>query len=140
MTRREEVEQILRQHPALHDGGYGQPRHRRRCAPVAIERNHLLTPASVLTIDNVVCWLALRIAPIQTINRRHSSYGLKHIYERERGEYCSNGQFIVAALIRGYSADFSHYNVCFAMSERSIKTAWDIAHATPWPVAWRVKA
>lgn len=130
MTRREEVQTILTEHTRLHDGGYGELRG--RChRPRTAERAALLTPASVRTIDNIVCWLALRIQPIQTINRRHSSYGLKHIYEAETGEYCSNGQFIVAALIREYRADFSHYNPCFGMSERSIRRAWDIAHGTP---------
>ena len=130
MTRLEQIQAILHQHPLLHDGGYGEIR--RRCArPRTAERAALLTPASVATIDNTVYWLALNIEPIRTINRRHSSYGLKHIFEADMGEYCSNGQFIVAALICGYGADLSHYNVCFGMGERSIRRAWDHAHCTP---------
>ena len=136
MTRLEQIQTILNEHPLLHDGGYGSPR--RRCTQSrTAERAALLTPASVLTIDNVACWLALWIQPIQAINRRHTSYGLKHVYERMMGEYCSNGQFIVAALIRGYDADLSRYNVSFAMSERSIRRAWD--HAQNTPIRWTVK-
>lgn len=130
MTRFEQIQTILNEHPLLHDGGYGSPR--RRCIQSrTAERAALLTPGSVATIDNVTCWLALWIQPIQTINHRHTSYGLKHVYERATGEYCSNGQFITAALIRGYEADLSRHNASFAMSERSIRRAWEHAHNTP---------
>lgn len=127
MTRLQQVQRTLNNHPALHDGGYG----RQRGKELAALRSALMTPASVLAIDNLVCWLSLNIAPTCAINKRHSSYGLKHIYERFTSEYCSNGQFITAALICGYRADFSHYNVAFAMSEKSIKVAWDHAQNMP---------
>lgn len=139
ITRLQQVQHILKEHPRLHDGGYGELRG--RChRPRTNERAALLSPASVRTIDNIVVWLALRIEPTRTINRRHTSYGLKHIYEAETSEYCSNGQFITAALLCGYGADFSHYNPCFAMSERCIRRAWDIAHGTPHRRAWTVSA
>lgn len=122
MTRNEQVQAILKQHPLLHDGGYG-----RLCGKeLVIGRSALLTPAAIQTIDNICCWLSLNISPQCSINGRHSSYGLKHVFEGATGEYCSNGQFIVAALIVGYAADCSHYNVAFAMSERSIRQTWDV--------------
>jgi hypothetical protein len=58
----------------------------------------------------------------KTINRRHSSYGLKHLAEPEIG-YVTNGAFIAAAVHCGFS--FETYpdspNVCFGISEKSIK-------------------
>jgi hypothetical protein len=69
-------------------------------------------------------WLRTNIAPTKTINRRHSSYGLKHMAEKHSPRrYLSNGAFIAAALIAGYRYRVSPEspNPAFGMSERSIK-------------------
>jgi len=69
-------------------------------------------------------WLRTNIAPTKTINRRHSSYGLKHMVEKHSPKrYLSNGAFIAAALIAGYPYRVTPEspNPAFGMSEKSIK-------------------
>jgi hypothetical protein len=67
-------------------------------------------------------WLRLNVEPIKTINRRHSSYGLKHLAEKfSPNLYLSNGVFIAAALIVGYPFKVDPPNAMFGMSERSIR-------------------
>ncbi len=70
-----------------------------------------------------VRWLEDNIEPIKTVNRRHSSYGLKHIAEPHSPKrYLTNGVFIAAALIAGYPVMFDDTpNPSFGMSEKSIK-------------------
>jgi hypothetical protein len=45
--------------------------------------------------------LRKNITPIQTPSV--GSYGMKHLVERAIGKYVTNGEFIAAALISGYS-------------------------------------
>jgi hypothetical protein len=72
----------------------------------------------IWTID----WLRSNVEPIKTINRRHSSYGLKHLAEKfSPGGYLSNGVFIAAAMIVGYPFEVDPPNAMFGMSERSLK-------------------
>ena len=67
-------------------------------------------------------WLRLNVEPIKTINRRHSSYGLKHLAEKfSPNLYLSNGVFIAAAMIVGYPFELDPPNAMFGMSERSLK-------------------
>lgn len=77
-------------------------------------------------VGEIVQWLRKHIAPIKTINTKRTSYGLKHVVEKDLG-YITNGQFIAAAIIAGY--DYKTYygrpNVSFAMSERSWKEMGD---------------
>lgn len=66
-------------------------------------------------------WLE-QIDKIKTINRKHSSYSLKHIAEKKIG-YISNGVLIAAAIHCGFDAKITpgQPNVNFNMSEKSIK-------------------
>ena len=75
---------------------------------------------STETFSGVCKWLE-GIKKIKTINRNHTSYGLKHVVEKDIG-YVSNGVFIAAAIHCGFN--FKHDeipNVTFNMSEKSIK-------------------
>ena len=51
----------------------------------------------------------------KTINRNHGSYGLKHEAEQYMHEYVSNGAFIAAAHLEGYSIERDGPNACFSM-------------------------
>lgn len=93
-----------------------------RVAEFVKERAELV--AAVDDIGWTVDWLRQHIEPTKAVNRRRSSYGLKHVAERHSPKrYLTNGVFIAAALIAGYRAEFvwNSPNVFFAMSERSIK-------------------
>lgn len=71
------------------------------------------------------------INKIKTFNTRHSSYGLKHLFERRyrevltgtfEGSYVTNGQFKGAMLEAGFEVkDKSQLNWHFNVSEKSIK-------------------
>jgi hypothetical protein len=53
----------------------------------------------------------------KTTNRRlGTSYGLKHEAERYMGAYISNGAFIAAAYLEGYTIERDGPNACFSLS------------------------
>ena len=57
----------------------------------------------------------------KSMNRKRSSYGLKHDSERAEGDYVSNGMLIAAALAMGFSAERTHAgspNAYFNISSR----------------------
>nr|WP_202596019.1 hypothetical protein [Staphylococcus epidermidis] len=72
---------------------------------------------------------------IKSFNMRHSSYGLKHVFETEyrkkledtfEGSYITNGQFKGAMLKAGFDVkDKTQLNWHFNLSERSIKDLGD---------------
>ncbi|RNE66798.1 hypothetical protein [Cryobacterium tepidiphilum] len=75
-------------------------------------------------------WLLESVSPLKGINRRRSSYGIKHIAERIRGDYLTNGAFIAGALLAGYVSDVDgterhERNLHFNMSERDLKVEDD---------------
>lgn len=118
----------MNEEPLLNDFGIGpysgnrrKPREE-RLRILAEDRKKLRN-----SLDDVawtVQWLESNIKPIKTINRRRSSYVLKHIAEKHSPKgYLTNGAFVAAAMIAGYpykiSADSP--NPQFGMSEKSIK-------------------
>ena len=50
-------------------------------------------------------WIERRMLPRKYMNYRHTSYGLKHIYQHESGNYVSNGQFKGAMITAGFVPD-----------------------------------
>ena len=52
--------------------------------------------------DTLQYWIERAIQPAPKADERHSSYGLKHDYERETKLYVSHAQFKGAMLIAGY--------------------------------------
>jgi hypothetical protein len=83
------------------------------------KQEQLLESSAICT--KVCEWLA-SIEPAKTMNRHHTSYGLKHTAEREIGKYVSNGVFIAAAIHCGfrYRRDGDSPYMLFAMSKRSL--------------------
>lgn len=118
MNDAEQLQAILEQHPALHDFGYG---------------GRTLTPESrAALLANVAAfvaarqWIADNLTPIQGINPRHSSYGLKHLFDADTGHYATNGCFIAAMLACGFQMEkHPRYNPCFNVCERSVRIAED---------------
>ncbi len=63
-------------------------------------------------------WIKRSIIPRKTICRHHSSYGLKHVYESDTGNYVTNGQFKGAMITEGYEPhDASALNPHYAISK-----------------------
>lgn len=120
-----QLESVMRQHADLTYFGIGifdecrKPPEQRRIEHAA-QREKLRQSAD--RVHATVEWLRSNIEPVQAINQRRTSYGLKHVAEKQIG-YITNGVFIAAALIVGYrhEARPGSPNVSFGMGERSIK-------------------
>ncbi len=121
---------VMHKHPLLCNNGIGVFNHWRIPRPqreteLLVERKKLQD--SIDDVLGTIEWLRSNISPIKTINDKHSSYGLKHLAEKELPPkyYITNGVFIAAAIMSGYvyrqSVHHGSPNVEFAMSERSIK-------------------
>jgi hypothetical protein len=117
---------VMAQEPLLNDfgiglyAGYNRSPREERLRILKQDRN--LLRSSVDDVRRLVEWLKCHITPIKTINRRWSSYGLKSFAEEDMKHYFSNGMFIAAALIAGYTHQIDETpNVYFGMSQKSIK-------------------
>lgn len=68
----------------------------------------------------VLDWIRVSFMPIKTVNKRHTSYGLKHLLQHETGLYLTNNQFKHAMLLSGYYPEKAgDLNWCFRISEKS---------------------
>jgi hypothetical protein len=120
-----QVREIMARYPLLSMEGHGLSNCIRRTpeerqAGLAREREELASPESAAEIAAAADWIAEHWAPRKTLNTWHTSYGLKHVYEAAAGQYVTNGQFIVAMLLAGFTARMDHLNPYFNLSERSV--------------------
>lgn len=122
---------IVSVHPELTAFGFGVFKERRlseeeKAKQPAEERNRLLEPRSVDEFKRARVWL--RDKPrTKHPNRRMTSYGLKHVAEKQIG-YVTNGMFIAAALAEGFKV--KHYdpqgpNAWFNISSRVCRPDFD---------------
>jgi hypothetical protein len=121
--------------PYLNDFGIGlyfehqrRPRAERKKI-LKEDRQQLRT--SVNAVSATVNWLVEHVEPISSINRKHTSYGLKHIASEDIG-YITNGVFIAAAIVASYPYKVfdDSPNVCFGMSEKSIRRLCTRRHSS----------
>ena len=118
-----DIKKILDKETSLNDAGFGLAFDFKKLTPDEYQkqlkqlRNDLLD--SPYECTHVCEWLK-NINKIKTINKRRSSYGLKHIVEK-RTTYISNGAFICAAIFMGFKYVIDGPNAFFNMSEKSIK-------------------
>lgn len=81
----------------------------------------LLSDESEETQNIVLDWIATHCIKIKTVNKRHTSYGLKHILGHDTGIYLTNNQFKHAMLISGHTPEDEHeLNWFFRISEKAI--------------------
>jgi hypothetical protein len=119
------IEKIITKYPDLNDSGLGLPKNKHKISSDEYKQELKESQKNLLesTEDfRKACqWLSSK-NKIQTINRSHSSYGLKKIAEKEIG-YISNGIFIAAAIHCGFKVqEFpGSPNVCINISEKSLK-------------------
>ena len=120
----DDIQRIIDEVPDLNDFGIGVLLQRRktedeRKTELAEGKRELLN--SVEACNRVCEWLG-QIDKIKTINSHRSSYGLKHLAEKDIG-YITNGVFIAAAIHCGYPyrIEPGDPNVCFGMSMKLIK-------------------
>ena len=90
--------------------------------------------ASVADVFWARWWVSWNFEHRASINPNRSSYGLKHIAEKEspRG-YLTNGVFIAAAVLAGFRwrKIGDGLNAAFFVSERSVKKAARRVRSTP---------
>lgn len=103
----------------LFDGGRGLSDEERHAQNV---QNRGILRASAAAVTSTVTWLQENVKPTRTINTRHTSYGIKHIAEKDIG-YITNGVMIAAGIIAQYPYEIvpGSPNVPFGMSEKSLK-------------------
>ena len=122
---RKDIQKVLDQVLELNDFGIGLFKNGRGLTPqqrkdkLEEDRQRLLD--SVEEFNKTCEWLSTK-ARRKTINRAHTSYGLKHMVERDIG-YITNGVFIAAAIHCGFKIQYFHDspNVCINISEKSLK-------------------
>lgn len=82
----------------------------------------LLSTEEKDTQEKVLAWITLKCVAQKSVNKRWSSYGLKHILENDTGIYLTNNQFKNAMLISGhYPEDASKLNWYFRISESALR-------------------
>ena len=121
---KDDIVAVVARVPMLNEMGVGIPytgtrySKEERAARLAKAQERLLD--SVEDCNKVCVWLSTK-AKIKTVNKRHTSYGLKHIAEEEIG-YVMNGVFIAAAIHLGfpYQLISDNPNVYFGISEKSL--------------------
>jgi len=125
MTTREKIQFAIDKVPTLTDFGIGLFE-RDKKLPVIEQKKKFKEEQSSL-LDNTeeferLCEWLKPIDKIKSINKNHTSYGLKHLAEKTIG-YSTNGTFIAAAIYSGFDirTDKDSPNSQFNMSEKSLK-------------------
>ena len=77
--------------------------------------------------ESLQIWIATNLAPITSLNKRCTSYGLKHFFEASPdGFYISNGMFKGAMIAMGYHVeDVSAQNWHFNVSQKSVNRLYE---------------
>ena len=100
-----EMDRVLEREPQLNDGGFrqfgGSRTQAERDAEFIRWRESIREPRSLAQFMAARGWLR-QFSKTKTLNRRGSSYGLKHRAEHDIG-YVTNGVFIAAALAEGFT-------------------------------------
>jgi len=123
--KRQDIQKAIDKLPELTDFGVGIYEHGRKLSLAKRKQKFRESQEILLNSTNsfkkTCAWLS-SIQKIKSINLKRTSYGLKHIAEKDIG-YITNGVFIAAAIHCGFDFKVAHNspNVMFNMSEKSIK-------------------
>jgi hypothetical protein len=106
--RNETLRRALDAEPLLNDFGYGvfdghRMSKQQKSAKIAADRAAMFEPRSLEQFEAVRAWLR-QFPKIKQVNRRVTSYGLKHVAEHDIG-YVTNGVFIAAAIAEGFQVE-----------------------------------
>lgn len=72
-------------------------------------------------IDIIRPFLSENLSKTKTINKSHSSYGLKHIVEKKIGQYVTNGELIYAMFLEGFDIKRHNINCFFNIKTSEVK-------------------
>ena len=83
--------------------------------------SELLTDLPEQVQEAVLDWIRRNVSPRKTLNKRHTSYGIKHCLQRDLGIYTTNNQFKHAMLLCGYMPENEpELNWIYRISEKSL--------------------
>jgi hypothetical protein len=105
MSADDDMVKVLAREPELNDFGFGvfDPRSKtpeERAVVFRRDREFIRDPSSLAQFTAARAWLN-RFDKLKALNKRGSSYGLKHVAEHDIG-YLTNGVFIAAAIAEGF--------------------------------------
>lgn len=121
-----DIQAAINKLPQLTSFGYGLAHQEEGMSKLeykeAIQKAQMKLLADTESFDKACLWLK-NIKPMSSMNNKHTSYGLKHLAEKEIG-YITNGTFIAAAIHCGfkYKVRKGSPNVKFNMAEDSLAT------------------
>ena len=110
----ENVREVLDAVPALTYFGFRSP----DSDNYAAERAELVGERALAEIQFCRDWLRTARLTARAGVKSPSSYWIKHVAERVRGEYIANGSLIVAALLAGVPAKQQGVNARVAVSRK----------------------
>ena len=125
MTTKEKIQLAMKKVPNLTDFGIGLFEQDRKLPDNEQKKKFKEEQKALLEnteeFERVCEWL-YTVNKIKTINKNHTSYGLKHLAEKTIG-YSTNGTFIAAAIYSGFDIKIEKDspNPMFNMSEKSLK-------------------
>jgi hypothetical protein len=73
------------------------------------------------TVELIRPFLTDNLSKTKTINKSHSSYGLKHIVEKKIGKYVTNGELIYAMYLEGFDIKRQNINCYFNIKTSEVK-------------------
>jgi hypothetical protein len=73
------------------------------------------------TVELIRPFLSDNLSKTKTINKSHSSYGLKHIVEKKIGQYVTNGELIYAMYLEGFDIKRHNLNCFFNIKTSDVK-------------------
>lgn len=78
-------------------------------------------------VEGIVTWIQKAFTPIKTVNKRHSSYSLKHILQDNIGLYMTENQFKMAMILAGFEpSNYNDLSHTYRISQHSI--AFSLRH------------
>jgi hypothetical protein len=72
-------------------------------------------------LEHIINFIELRFDKTKSINKKRSSYGLKHLVERNINTYVSNGELIASMIICDYKYKVDGINCYFNVTTNSVK-------------------
>lgn len=72
-------------------------------------------------LEHIICFIELWFDKTKSINKKQSSYGLKHLVERNIENYVSNGELIASMIICDYKYKVDGINCYFNVNTNNVK-------------------
>ena len=120
---RDMIAAIMAKEPTLNDFGFGLyvGDHRKPLKEQAasLDHNRRALLASVDRVQATCQWIEDHLRTRKTINPRYSSYGLKHLAEKDVG-YITNGVFIAAMIACGFRYRVDGPNALFNVAKSKV--------------------